>query len=121
MILLDYVIPGSEVFKVTDISSAEVKDEISKAKDGKSAGLDKISQKLLKSAGDTIIDSLTFIFNLSLNTGIFPDDLKYAKVTPIYKSEDRKDCSDYRPISVISTVAKIFEKLVYKTTDFVFR
>ena len=92
---LGYVIPGSEVFKSKHISSVEVKNEISKAKDGKSAGVDKISNKLLKSAGDTIIDSLTFIFNLSLNTGIFPEDLKYAKGTPIYNSENRKDCRNY--------------------------
>ncbi len=88
--------------------------EIDKTKVKKSAGLDKISNKLLKSAGEIIINSLTFIFNLSINTGTFPDELKYAKVTPIYKSEDRKDCSNYRPISVISAVAKVFEKLVYK-------
>ena len=82
---------------------------------GKSTGLDKISTKLLKLAGDTIIESLRLkIFNLSLKTGIFPDDWKLAKVTPIYKSEDKTLCENYRPISVISNVAKIFEKLVCK-------
>ena len=52
------------------------------------------------------------MFNLSLRTGIFPDDWKFAKVTPIYKSEDKTLCENYRPISVISNIAKIFEKLV---------
>ena len=70
---------------------------------GKSTGPDKISTKLLKLAGDKIIESLLKIFNLSLKTGIFLDDQKLAKVTPIYKS-----------ISVISNIAKIFEKLVCK-------
>ena len=60
----------------------------------------------------TITESLLEVFNLSLRTGIFPDDWKFAKVTPIYKSEDKTLCENYRPISVISNIAKIFEKLV---------
>jgi hypothetical protein len=52
------------------------------------------------------------VFNLSLRKGIFPDDWKFAKVTPIYKSEDKTLCENYRPISIISNIAKIFEKLV---------
>ena len=79
---------------------------------GKSTGLDKISTKLIKQAGDTITESLLEVFNLSLRTGIFPDDWKFAKVTPICKSEDKTLCENYRPISVISNIAKIFEKLV---------
>ena len=79
---------------------------------GESTGLDKISAKLIKQAGDTITESLLGVFNLSLRTGIFPDDWKFAKVTPIYKSEDKTLCENYRPISVISNIAKIFEKLV---------
>ena len=54
------------------------------------------------------------MFNLSLRTGIFPDDWKFSKVTRIYKSEDKTLCENYRPISVISNIAKIFEKLVRK-------
>jgi hypothetical protein len=53
---------------------------------GKSTGLDKISTQLVKQADETIFESLAYIFNLSLETGIFPDDWKLAKVTPIYKT-----------------------------------
>ena len=66
-----------------------------------------------------IIESLTYLFNLVLNTGTFPDDMKFAKVTPIYKSGEKTDCGNYRPISVISTVAKILEKIIYnQISDF---
>ena len=81
---MSYVTPSSQVFNFRNITFTEVKNEISKIKDGKSACLDKISNKLLIAAGETIVNSLTYIFNLSINTGIFPNDLKLAKVTPIY-------------------------------------
>ena len=78
----------------------------------KSAGIaDNISVKLIKAAGKTILKSLKDIFNLSLNTGIFPDDWKIARVTPIYKIENKTDCGNYRPISIISNVAQVFEKV----------
>ena len=111
---LSYINPVNSVFHFRDISSYDLKSELQNVQMGKSTGLDKISTKLLKLAGDTIIESLLKIFNLSLKTGIFPDDWKLAKVTLIYKSEDKTLCENYRPISVISNVAKIFEKLVCK-------
>ena len=54
------------------------------------------------------------IFNVSLQRAIFPDDWKLAKVTPIFKEGSEADCGNYRPIYVISAVAKLFEKLVYQ-------
>ena len=54
-----------------------------------------------------------YLFNLVLNTGIFPDDMKLAKVTPIYKSGERINCGNYKPISIISVVTKILERIIY--------
>ena len=72
----------------------------------KSAGIDKISVKPIQAAGRTILNSLKNIFNLSLNTGIFPDDWKIVRVTPIFKSDNKTYCGNYRPISIISNVAQ---------------
>ena len=62
---------------------------------------------------DVVAPSLTCIFNQSLLTGIYPSDWKLAKVTPIFKTGSKTDLNNYRPISVIPVVAKIFEKIIY--------
>ena len=63
-----------------------------------------------------IAPSLTLIFNQSIRTGIFPTDWKVARVTPIYKSGEKHSMTNYRPISVISIVARIMEKLIHNQT-----
>jgi hypothetical protein len=83
-------------------------------KDNKSTGLDKIPAKILKLASDIIAPSLTFIFNLSLATGIYVDDWKRARVTPFYKSEDKKKFENYRPISILPIISKVIGREVFR-------
>ena len=86
---------------------------LSKLCKSKATGLDNISAKLLRECPDLIAESLTYIFNQSLLTGIFADEWKSARVTPLYtNSAKRNDPTNYRPISVIPVVAKIFERVV---------
>ena len=84
---------------------------------GKAVGVDKISNKILKLTAQHIYESLTAIFNLSFQSNTVPDDWKVAKVTPIFKTDDRCDTNNYRPISVISGVARVFERLVYNQLE----
>ena len=56
---------------------------------------------------------MTLIINQSLATGIFPDKLKNAKITPIHKKESIHTLENYRPISILPTISKIFEKTVF--------
>ena len=79
----------------------------------KAAGLDKISARLIRECADLICIPIRDIFNQSISQGIFPDDWKCAKVTPLFKQGDRDDLNNYRPISVISVMAKVFERIVY--------
>ena len=80
----------------------------------RATGLDQISNKVLKLAAPIIYRQLTDLFNLSVKSGVFPVDWKLAKVSPIYKTGERIDPNNYRPISVLSTIARIFEKVIYE-------
>jgi hypothetical protein len=77
-----------------------------------SMDLDGISTKLIKSIATEISVPLAYIFNLSLNTGIFPNKLKTSRIVPIFKTGDAELCDNYRPISLLSSLSKILEKMV---------
>ena len=79
----------------------------------RSFGPDKVFSFFIKIAAPVIAKSLVNIYNTSIRSGIFPKDWKIAKVAPIYKSEYKGEMVNYRPISVLPTVARIFERLVY--------
>jgi len=76
-----------------------------------SAGYDNISVETIKSVITYIAEPLSKIINKSFSTGLVPDQLKIAKVCPIFKNGDRSQFSNYRPISVLPTFSKIVEKL----------
>ena len=71
--------------------------------------MDGIPANILKLTSTLIAPSITFIFNLSIRTGIYIDEWKLARVIPIYKSEDKRKCENYRPISILPIISKIFE------------
>ena len=58
---------------------------------------------------------LSMLINISVESGIYPDKLKHAKVIPIFKSDDETDPSNYRPISLLSIFNRIYEKVMYKS------
>ncbi len=66
--------------------------------------------KLVKTIKFTLIKPITILINQMLNTGIFPDLLKIAKVVPVYKKDDETQFNNYRPISLLPAISKIFEK-----------
>ena len=79
----------------------------------KSVGPNSIPTKILKLLKNDISGQLVDIFNMSFTSGIFPSALKLAKVIPVYKKDSKLDFSNYRPISLLSNLDKILEKLMY--------
>ena len=107
-----YITSIDSVFELHTVSTEEVFHLLCNIKVSKATGHDKISPKLLKDSADIVVPTLVNIFNQSIKSGIFPDDLKIAVISPIFKAEDKAQCTNYRPISILSTVSKIFEKLI---------
>lgn len=91
----------------------EVSQIIHNLNNNTSTGLDGISTKAIKCLKNVISDRLTKCINKCLKEGIFPDTLKIAKVSPIYKSGSRSDPNNYRPVSVLPVMSKIFERILY--------
>ena len=86
---------------------------MAKMKIKKSFGNDKISGYFLKIAFTVISSSLLKIFNVSIENNIFPDGWKIVKATPIYKEGEKSEKSNYRPISVLPVISRLFEKPIY--------
>ena len=95
------------------LSINELKDAFFSLKINKSSGVDDVSFNIIKKCFGVLFELLIYLFRLSLEKGVFPDDLKIAKVTPIYKTGDNSDRSNYRPTSVLPCFSKILERLRY--------
>ena len=77
-------------------------------------GLDEISSFLLKAGISVLVEPLSQLFNLSLSAATFPYQWKIARIAPIYKGGKSDNRANYRQISVLPVISKLFEKLVYE-------
>ena len=78
-----------------------------------SSGWDQTIPRVVKSTYQNFIVPITHVMNLSIINGVVPNELKVAKVVPIYKSGDRRLINNYRPVSVLPCFSKILDKLMY--------
>lgn len=104
------IIPEDTHFSIANVSIGFIKGQLEKLKTNKATGIDEISAKFLKLSAPVICKPLAVILNLSIKQGIYPDNLKIAKVTPIFKKGDKSDPNNYRPISVLPVISSVFEK-----------
>ena len=96
------------------IHENEVTNEINQLNDRKSPGPDNISPRILKACEPYIKNTLTNLYNYSIMTATYPSNLKLAKVIALYKKKSIFLPENYRPISLLSCIDKIFEKLLHK-------
>ena len=97
---------------LSQVTSKEVKD-ISLSLNLCSPGWDFLSTKIIQSNFEIILEPLTHLLNLSLKNGVFPKELKLAKVIPLHKGNETNLVCNYRPISLLPIFSKIYEKVMY--------
>ena len=95
------------------ITSAEIIDIVKCFKNNTSLGYDDVNIKVVKRVIYAISSHLCAIFNQAIEQGTFPDDMKIARVTPVFKNDSPELLSNYRPILVLPVFSKIFEKCIY--------
>ena len=105
--------PATTAFKFNQYTLNDTQKIIDSLKTKTSTGNDGISVQLLKVIAPGILKPLTALLNQSLTTGIFPNNLKLAKIIPLHKKESKELMDNYRPVSLLNALSKIFERAVY--------
>lgn len=105
-------IPDGISFEFSEVSQIQVRDAINQLKNSPALDAYDLNANIIKSIKETLIPFLTRLFNLSVATSTFPDAFKLATVIPLFKSGEKGEISNYRPISILPVFSKIFEKIM---------
>ena len=112
--------PVPQSIYLQEVTEAEIKNAICDLNNSNSTSHDDFTTKFVKLSSPILAPALDKIFNLSIENGIYPNSLKMAKVIPILKKGDPTLVNNYRPISILSPINKIFEKIIYsRLTSFI--
>ena len=101
-------------FRILLITPSQASTLLKNLDSPKSTGLDGVGPRILKLACNVLSNCIAPLINKRITIGQFPNKMKIAKVFQIFKNEEKSDPSSYRPISILPTMSKIFEKHVYK-------
>ena len=108
-----YLKPHPTLIGEAKITDDEIKEALRSLKLKKSPRYDNISSSVVNEALNIFFTLLKYIFNLSLQQGIFPENLKIAKVSTIYKKDEEFLLTNYKPISVLLCFSKLLERIMY--------
>ena len=109
---VDQKVPEETKFSISQVKESFLLHQLQKITVNNATGIDDISAKYLNLAAPVIANTLTKIFNLSIQNETFPDILKKAKVTAISKYGNKADVNNFRPISVLPVLTPRFERHV---------
>ena len=100
-------------FDLVSVTVDQVSSILNSIIASKATGLDDLPASFIKGGSSVIANPLTHIVNLSITIGTIPDDMKVARVVPLYNKKSKTNGENYRPISVLSIISKIFERVVF--------
>ena len=105
---------------VLNTNEIEVEKIVNQLENKMCIGYDGIRLDIIKKVIKSIAQPLAYLVNLSIETGVVPDDLKIGMITPLHKAGSKEDITNYRPISILPAFSKIFQKvIVNRLTDFI--
>ena len=104
-------------FKFDKVSENEVYKLLDKIDSNKATGLDNIGARFIKDGAKVISLPISYLINLSFEKSAFPEDFKQAKVVPLYKKGDKNFEGNYRPVSILPVISKIFERAAFNQID----
>ena len=104
-------------FSLARVTTAEVLIKLSALKPNKATGHDNIPSKFLRDTATAISPVIAHIINLSIKQGKVPKDFKIARVTPLHKKGSKLDPGNYRPVSILTSISKVMEKIVYEQVE----
>ena len=100
-------------FSFRPVNSVEVTKIISNLNIKKATGVDNISAKTLKSCAPSISHTVSCLINETFKTSKFPHNLKVGQVLPLHKKKDPLNKENFRPVSILNTTSKIYERAEY--------
>ena len=107
----------SENFKLDSTTEDYLFNILKNVKVTKAAGIDQISGRFLKDRAQILAKPISELCNLSIALGSFPNACKMAKVKPLFKKGSKTGPSDYRPISLLPLLSKVFERVILDQTE----
>lgn len=104
------ITPIKDSIFLTPCSVSEVLTIIKSLRNTKAVGVDELPTSIFKSCATLLAPVLVFLINLSFEQGEFPENLRRSKISPLFKKNNRKEISNYRPITLVPILSKIFER-----------
>ena len=104
-------------FHFSTVSEKEIENLLNGLTASKATGMDSLPARFLKYGAEVIAFPLSHIINLSLHSNQIPEDMKNARVVPLYKKRSKTEPGNYRPVSILSVTSEILERIVYNQLE----
>ena len=111
---INEIVKSNDQFYFENVTHTQIEKGILELNPKKATGADDIPARIIKDSFAILTPPLTKLFNISVEESLFPSNLKNANVTPLYKKDDSTKKENYRPISILPSISKIFERLMFQ-------